>query len=104
MHAYVKNQGLGFTVPYRLGGEARSYVPDFILLADDGHGEDDLLHLMVEVKGRRLEDAKAKKETVETQWLPGVNRLGEYGRWTFLELRNVYRMREEIDAVLADQQ
>ncbi len=102
VHAYVKNQGLGFTVPYRLGGEARSYVPDFIVLADDGHGEDDLLHLMVEVKGRRLEDAKAKKETVETQWLPGVNRLGEYGRWTFVELRNVYRMREEIDAVLAE--
>ena len=102
VQAYVKNQGLGFTVPYRLGGEARSYVPDFIVLADDGHGEDDLLHLLVEVKGRRLEDAKAKKETVETQWLPGVNRLGEYGRWQFLELRNVYSMREEIDALLAE--
>ena len=101
VRAYVKNQGLGFTVPYRLGGEARAYLPDFIVLADDGHGEDDLLHLMVEVKGRRLEDAKAKKETVETQWLPGVNRLGEYGRWKFLELRDVYSMREEIDAVLA---
>ena len=102
VQAYVKNQGLGFTVPYRLGGEARAYVPDFIVLADDGHGEDDPLHLMVEVKGRRMEDAKAKKETVETQWLPGVNRLGEYGRWGFLELRDVYNMREEIDAVLAD--
>ena len=102
VQAYVKNQGLGFTVPYRLGGEARAYVPDFIVLANDGHGEDDLLHLMVEVKGRRMEDAKVKKETVETQWMPGVNRLGEYGRWKFLELRDVYRMREEIDAVLAD--
>ena len=103
VYAYVKNQGLGFTVPYRLGGEARAYVPDFIVLADDGRGEDDLLHLMVEVKGRRLEDAKAKKETVETQWLPGVNRLGEYGRWKFLELRDVHGMREEIDAALDDQ-
>ena len=70
------------------------------MLAEDGHGEDDLLHLMVEVKGHRLEDAKVKKETVETQWLPGVNRLGEYGRWKFVELRDVYAMREEIDAVL----
>ena len=102
VHAYVKNQGLGFTVPYRMGGEARSYVPDFIVLADDGHGQDDLLHLMVEVKGRRLEDAKVKKETVETQWLPGVNRLGDYGCWKFVELRDVYSMREEIDAVLAE--
>ena len=101
VRAYVKNQGLGFTVPYRLGGEARTYLPDFIVLADDGHGADDLLHLMVEVKGRRMEDAKVKKETVETQWLPGVNRLGDYGRWKFVELRDVYGMREEIDAVLA---
>ena len=100
VHAYVKNQGLGFTVPYRLGGEAHAYVPDFIVLADDGHGKDDLLHLVVEVKGRRLEDAKAKRETTETQWVPGVNRLGEYGRWKFLELRDVYSMREELDAAL----
>ena len=101
VRAYVKNQGLGFTVPYRLGGEARTYLPDFLLLAEDGHGEDDLLHLVVEVKGRRLEDAKTKKETMETQWIPGVNRLGEYGRWAFVELRDVYSMREELDAALA---
>ena len=102
VHAYVKNQGLGFTVPYQFEGEARTYLPDFIVLADDGHGEDDLLHLVVEVKGRRLEDAKVKKETMETQWLPGVNRLREYGRWKFLELRDVYTMRQEIDAATAD--
>ena len=95
-----KNQGLGFTVPYRFGDEARTYLPDFIVLADDGHGQDDLLHLVVEVKGRRLEDAKAKKETMETQWLPGVNRLREYGRWKFIELRDVYSMREDLDAAL----
>ena len=102
VRAYVKNQGLGFTVPYRLGGEARTYLPDFILLAEDGHGADDLLHLVVEVKGRRLEDAKAKKETMETQWIPGVNRLGEYGRWRFVELRDVYSMREDLDVALAE--
>ena len=61
-------------MPYRLGGEARVYLPDFIVLADDGRGANDPLHLVVEVKGRRLEDAKTKKETMETQWLPGVNR------------------------------
>ena len=81
VRAYVKNQGLGFTVPYRLGGEAHTYLPDFIVLAEDGHGEDDLLHLVVEVKGRRLEDAKVKTTTMRTHWIPGVNRLGEYGRW-----------------------
>ncbi len=28
--AYVKNQGLGFTIPYTLNGEERQYYPDFI--------------------------------------------------------------------------
>ena len=100
VRAYVKNQGLGFTVPYRLGGEAHTYLPDFIVLAEDGHGEDDLLHLVVEVKGRRLEDAKVKTATMRTHWIPGVNRLGEYGRWAFVELRDVYDMREDFDAAL----
>ena len=76
VRAYVKNQGLGFEVPYRLGAEARTYIPDFIAPIDDGRGADDLLHLIVEVKVYRGEDAKAKKETMETYWLPAVNRLG----------------------------
>ena len=38
-------------VPYRYGSETRQYLPDFIVLVDDGHGDDDLLHLIVEIKG-----------------------------------------------------
>ena len=37
---------------------------------------DDLLHLIVEIKGYRGEDAKEKKSTMETYWVPGVNHLG----------------------------
>ena len=102
VRAYVKNQGLGFEVPYRLGAEARTYIPDFIALIDDGRGADDLLHLIVEVKGCRGEDANVKKETTETYWLPAVNRLGEYGRWAFVELKDVYAMRKDVDARLAE--
>ena len=68
--AYVANQGLGFAVPYRMGGEARTYIPDFIVRVDDGHGADDPLNLVVEVKGYRREDAKAKKQTMENYWVP----------------------------------
>jgi hypothetical protein len=66
-------------VPYRYGSETRKYRPDFIVLVDDGHGEDDPLHLIVEIKGYRREDAKEKKTTMETYWVPGVNNLGNYG-------------------------
>lgn len=93
--AYIKNHGLGFEVPYRLGAETRSYLPDFIVRVDDGHGDDDLLNLVVEIKGYRGEDAKEKKTTMESYWIPGVNRLQTHGRWAFAEFTEVYRIEEQ---------
>ena len=95
--AWVKNHSLGFDVPYRFGGAVRRYVPDFIVLLDDGAGKDDPLHLVVEVKGFRGEDAKAKKEAMDTYWVPGVNALGCHGRWAFHELRDPFQMQDEFD-------
>ena len=96
--AYVKNHNLGFEVPYRYGSEMRKYRPDFIVLVDDGHGEDDLLHLVVEIKGYRREDVKEKKSTMETYWVPGVNNLGRYGRWDFAEFTDVYEIGSDFEA------
>ena len=90
--AYVKNQGLGLEVPYRSGSIPRTYIPDFIVLVDDGRGEDDPLHLIVEIKGYRGEDAKDKKATMETYWVPGVNQRGGFGRWAFAELTDFYEI------------
>ena len=100
VRAYVKNQGLGFEVPYLRGGEPHRYIPDFIVLVDDGHGDDDLLHLVVEIKGYRGEDAKEKKSTMDTYWVPGVNHLGSYGRWAFAEFTDVWAMQDEFEAEL----
>ena len=87
--AYVKNDmNLGFEVPYVLGIENRHYIPDFIVLVDDGRGREDPLHLIVEVKGYRYVDANIKKDTMETLWIPGVNAEKTYGRWAFIELNN----------------
>ena len=101
VRAYVKNHGLGFEVPYRFQGERRMYWPDFILLVEDGHGEEDLLHLVVEIKGYRREDAKEKKNTMTTYWLPAVNRLADYGRWGFAEFCDVYGMEAEFERLMA---
>ncbi|HCF58171.1 MAG TPA: restriction endonuclease, partial [Myxococcales bacterium] len=98
---YVKNHNLGFEVPYRYGSVLRRYVPDFIVLVEDGHGEDDLLHLVVEIKGYRGEDAKDKKSTMETYWVPGVNQLGTHGRWAFTELTSIFEIESDLKAVLA---
>lgn len=98
VRAYVKNHNLGLEVPYRYGSETRRYLPDFIVLVDDGRGGDDLLHLIVEIKGYRREDAKEKKSTMETYWAPGVNHLGVYGRWAFAELTEVYQIEADFTA------
>jgi type III restriction enzyme len=103
VRAYVKNHSLGFEVPYRLGAEPQRYRPDFIVKVDDGHGENDLLHLVVEVKGYRGEDAKVKKQTMETYWVPGVNRLSTYGRWAFAEFTDMFSMASDFGAVIARQ-
>jgi type III restriction enzyme len=71
----------------------KRYLPDFIVLIDDG--AEDPLHLVVEIKGYRGEDAKEKKATMENYWVPGVNNVKKYGRWDFVELTDVFEM--EVD-------
>ncbi len=95
VRSYVKNHNLGFEVPYLIGAETHRYRPDFILRVDDGHGPDDLLNLVVEIKGYRGEDAKDKKAAMETRWLPGVNNAKQYGRWAFAEFTDVYAMQKD---------
>jgi len=98
VRAYVKNHNLGLEVPYRYGSEMRRYLPDFIVLVDDGHGDDDLLHLIVEIKGYRGEDAKDKKLTMDNYWIPGVNHLGTQGRWAFAEFRDAFQIESDFKA------
>ncbi|MCC5805576.1 MAG: DEAD/DEAH box helicase family protein [Opitutales bacterium] len=100
--AYVKNHSLGFEVPYRIGSETRRYRPDFIALVDDGRGPEDPLHLVVEIKGYRREDAKDKKSTMETLWVPGVNNLGSFGRWDFAEFTDVWEMEDDFEARIGE--
>jgi type III restriction enzyme len=101
VRAYVKNHSLGFEVPYRYGSETRVYRPDFIVLVDDGQGPDDLLRLVVEIKGYRREGAKEKKATMETYWVPGVNHLGTHGRWAFAEFTEIYDIESDFKAKVA---
>jgi type III restriction enzyme len=98
VRAYVKNHNLGFEVPYRMGSEQRRYRPDFIVLVDDGRGPDDLLRLVIEIKGYRGEDAKEKALTMKTYWIPGVNHLKEYGRWAFAEFTDVHQIQSDFEA------
>jgi type III restriction enzyme len=67
------------------GSVQRKYLPDFVVQIDDGR--ENLLNLIVEIKGYRGEDAKEKASTMRTYWIPGGNTLGGFGRWAFAERR-----------------
>ena len=43
-------------------------------------GTDDALNLVVEIKGYRRGDAQLKAAAMRQRWVPGVNKLGAYGR------------------------
>jgi type III restriction enzyme len=72
VEAYVKNQGLGFTIPYTLNGEEKSYIPDYIIRLRDPSsrsgqaGNEEPLNLILEVTGERKKDKAVKVETART--------------------------------------
>ena len=98
---YVKDQGLGFTIPYTINGEERNYITDFIVRIDDGHGPDDLLNLIVEVSGEKRKDKAAKVATARNLWVPAINNHGGFGRWAFLEITDPWDAQNTIRATVA---
>jgi type III restriction enzyme len=99
---YVKNQSLGFTIPYTLNGEEKQYYPDFIACVGDGRspGLQACLNLIVEVSGEARKDKAAKVTTARTLWVPAVNNHGGFGRWAFVEVTDPWDAQRTIRAAL----
>lgn len=100
---YVKNHNLGFAIPYTLNGEERQYTPDFVACIDDGHGDGDLLNLLLEVSGEKRKDKAAKVAAAKTFWVPAVNNHGGFGRWAFIEIDDPWDAQKGIRASLVSQ-
>ena len=101
---YVKNHNLSFTIPYTLNGEEKNYIPDFITCIDDGHGQDNLLNLIVEVTGEKKKDKAAKVSTARTLWVPAINNHGGFGRWAFIEIADPWDAQNLIHGYLKELQ
>ena len=97
--AYAKNLNLGFTIPYIIDGEERSYIPDYLVRIDDGRGREDLLNLIVEVSGEARKDKAAKTATARTLWVPAVNQDGGLSRWAFLDITDPWDAKNAIRAL-----
>ena len=106
--AYAKNDRLGFTIPYVHQGRAHSYVPDFLVRLRRKAYEPFDRTLIVEVSGSRKSPGPtvAKAETARNQWCVAVNNHGGFGRWGYVEIRDMPsahdRLLEAIAAVYAD--
>ncbi|MFT3714784.1 MAG: DEAD/DEAH box helicase family protein [Gordonia sp. (in: high G+C Gram-positive bacteria)] len=85
--AWVKNDHLGFEIPYVHNGRSHAYVPDFILRL--AKADDDVdRHLIVEVSGGQKSPGptKEKAETARNRWCQGVNNRGGFGIWDYIEI------------------
>jgi type III restriction enzyme len=97
---YAKNFQFGFAIPYTLDGQEHSYLPDYLINVDDGHGPDDLLHLILEVSGEAKKEKAVKVSTARTLWVPAVNNHGGFGRWAFIEIVDPWDAKNTIRAFL----
>ncbi len=79
--AWVKNDHLGFEIFYMWQGQQHTYYPDFILKFDGNR------HLILEVKGQKTEQDKAKWVAAK-EWVMAVNADGNFGEWAFAVIEN----------------
>lgn len=91
VECYVKNQFLGFAIPYVKEGKDKMYFTDFIARVKTKDGS--IKNLMIEITGMNKDKAE-KKWFVENRWIPAVNSLKEkydYAEWHFIEIANDIR-------------
>lgn len=82
LEAWVKNDHLGFTIPYIHKGLLRSYFPDFIIKFKGNK------YLMLEVKGKEREQDQTKWESAKL-WCEALNSdRDSWGEWQFRVIKN----------------
>ena len=96
--AYVKNDRLGFTVPYTMQGRSHEYIPDFLVRLKPREDGDPVRTLIVEVSGTLKKEAptREKAETTRNLWVPAVNGNGSFGRWGYAEFRDPKTFRTDL--------
>ena len=87
---FVKNAGLGFSIPYLHNGEPHDYVPDFIVRFQ-GRSDD---YLILETKG--FDPLRDVKRQAAERWVAAVNAEGSFGRWRY----GIASAIEEIESIL----
>lgn len=74
--AWVKNDHIGFEIPYIYQGIVHKYRPDFLVKLADGS------HIIIEVKGQDTEQDKVKRDFLD-EWVKAVNQYKSFGKWNW---------------------
>jgi len=102
VEAYVKNDHLGFVIPYVHKGRSHSYVPDFLVRLKKRDREDVARTLIIEVSGSQKSPGptKAKAETARNSWCVAVNNHGGFSRWGYTEMTNPMEFKVRLEEAL----
>ena len=92
VEAFVKNEGMGFGIPYLHNGEMHEYLPDFLLRLRGGNH-----HLILEVKG--YDERKEIKRSAAQRWVNAVNADGKYGYWYYAVIGSADEVDGELDKI-----
>lgn len=79
--SWVKNDHIGFEIPYMWGGTVRRYIPDFLIRLNNGN------MLVLEVKGVDTPQNQRKRKFLD-EWIKAVNADGRFGTWSWDVLFN----------------
>ena len=101
--AYVKNDHLGFVIPYTIQGRSHEYYPDFLVRLKE-RDDDQVRTLIVEVSGglKKAAPTKEKADTARNLWVPAVNNVGGYGRWAYCEVRHQPTFRTDLEQAMEE--
>lgn len=92
VRAFVKNEGLGFGMPYYHNGATHDYMPDFIVALDNG------ARLILETKG--YDTLKETKRIAAERWVKAVNAAGEHGEWHYQMIEKDKEVDDAVDDVV----
>lgn len=74
---WVKNTGLGLTIPYAHNGDRHDYQPDFVIRLAGAEQE----YLLLETKGH--DELVEVKQAAAERWCAAVTADGRWGKWTY---------------------
>ena len=86
---YVRNDHLGFVIPYEYTDVSHSYEPDFLVRLKNGK------ILILEIKGFET-DQDIAKHAAAKRWVSAVNNWGQLGQWDFHVCRDPQRLKQEL--------